>query len=195
MRTAMGAAQWLSLRQHTSTKAALQALHSENCVILASSVDVSGGRESQNIQDIDWKEYVCEKSGEIGQDDGRSAVSDSQASHRRRPLCIVMGNEENGITDEMREACHGTFFLPMVGFAESFNLSVATAITLTHLSSASHSQNGETFSGPMLPGDMPDNEFNCLMLKGLLNSVSQKRVAYALLRQNGINLPTDIHRA
>jgi hypothetical protein len=51
-----------------------------------------------------------------------------------------MGNEEDGISHAMRAAADERFVLPMVGLAESFNLSVATAIiTLAHLSAASSS--------------------------------------------------------
>ena len=101
---------------------------------------------------------------------------------------IVMGNEETGISDEMRAAADGTFFLPMAGFAESFNLSVATAICAAHLSAASSGHD----QGPIRPGDLPTHEYNCLVLKGFLNSVAQKRMAYALLKQNGIVLPSEM---
>eukprot|EP00638_Chattonella_subsalsa_P002276 CAMPEP_0117755240 /NCGR_PEP_ID=MMETSP0947-20121206/13330_1 /TAXON_ID=44440 /ORGANISM="Chattonella subsalsa, Strain CCMP2191" /LENGTH=262 /DNA_ID=CAMNT_0005574529 /DNA_START=177 /DNA_END=963 /DNA_ORIENTATION=- len=47
---------------------------------------------------------------------------------------IVIGNEERGITEEMRQLCDETFQIPMKGFAESLNMSVACAITLAHLS-------------------------------------------------------------
>jgi len=106
-----------------------------------------------------------------------------------------MGNEERGISDEMRDAADGAFFLPMVGFAESFNLSVATAITAAHLSAAStsssssHSSSKTNQGGPIRPGDLSEHEYNCLRLKGLLNSVAQKRIAFALLKQEGIELP------
>lgn len=43
-----------------------------------------------------------------------------------------MGNEDRGISDEIRELADETFYLPMCGFAESFNLSVATAIVLAY---------------------------------------------------------------
>ena len=104
------------------------------------------------------------------------------------PVCIVMGNEELGISDEMRELADETFTLPMVGFAESFNLSVATSITLAHMSAKS--KNGK---GPLKPGDLDEHEFNCLYLKGLLNSLPQKKLGPAILRQNGIHLPHEFN--
>ena len=76
------------------------------------------------------------------------------------PICVVMGNEERGISEEMRSLADETFTLPMCGFAESFNLSVATSITLAHMSA--QSINGE---GPLHPGDLTEHELNCLYLK------------------------------
>lgn len=90
-----------------------------------------------------------------------------------------MGNEDRGISEEMRELADETFTLPMCGFAESFNLSVATSITLAHMSAKS--QNGK---GPLRPGDMDKHEFDCLYLKGLLHSLPQRRTGQALLKQN-----------
>ena len=162
MRTAMGSAQWLSLRNHASTTQAVGWLRDRGFQIWAS--DLSD--RSKDIRKLDW-----------------SAIT------AKGPICVVMGNEERGISDEMREIADGTFFLPMAGFAESFNLSVATAITAAHLSAASSDEENE---GPIQPGDLPRQEYNCLVLKGMLNSVAQKRVATALLRQEGITLPDNL---
>uniref|UniRef100_A0A7S4SU54 tRNA/rRNA methyltransferase SpoU type domain-containing protein n=2 Tax=Ditylum brightwellii TaxID=49249 RepID=A0A7S4SU54_9STRA len=96
----------------------------------------------------------------------------------------------------MRNLADETFTLPMVGFAESFNLSVATAVTLAHMSASSRQkevEGGETIvTGPLRPGDLDEHEFNCLRLKGLLNSLPQRRTGPALLKQKGIVLPDDI---
>lgn len=160
MRTAVGSAQWLTLRNHLNSTDAIRALkEQDNCRILATDVNPS----SKDIRQINW-------------------------TSTDQPICIVMGNEERGISEEIRNLADETFYLPMVGFAESYNLSVATAITLAYLSAAS--QGGK---GPLRPGDMSDHQFKCLFLKGLFNSVSQKRMAYALLRKENVELPKEIH--
>jgi tRNA (guanosine-2'-O-)-methyltransferase len=160
MRTAMGSAQWLSVANHGSTVSAIKKLREEqNCRIYASDLNPN----SKDIRTIDW----------------------NAAEHAHQPICIVMGNENDGISEEMRELVDETFTLPMCGFAESFNLSVATAITLAHLSAASKGD-----KGPLRPGDLHEHEYNCLFLKGLLNSLPQKRMAVALMRKEGIELPT-----
>ena len=157
MRTAMGSAQWLTLTNHATTAEAVKQIRDVQGYKIYAS-DLNPN--SKDVRDVDW-------------DSG--------------PICIVMGNEDRGISDEMRELADETFTLPMSGFAESFNLSVATSITLAHMSA-----NCSEGKGPLRPGDMDEHEYNCLYLKGLLNSLPQKRTGKALLKQNNIILPDEM---
>jgi tRNA (guanosine-2'-O-)-methyltransferase len=50
------------------------------------------------------------------------------------PVALVFGNEKAGVSPEARELCDGTYTVPMVGFAQSLNISVAAAISLYSLS-------------------------------------------------------------
>lgn len=50
-----------------------------------------------------------------------------------RPTAIVFGNEKDGISPEMIEAADQTVIIPMHGFVQSFNISVAAAIALYHI--------------------------------------------------------------
>jgi len=50
-------------------------------------------------------------------------------------LSLIFGNEHAGISPEMKEAADGSFSIPMTGFAESFNVSVAAAITISNVCS------------------------------------------------------------
>ena len=163
MRTAMGSAQWLTLTNHHTTKEAVEQIRSQGFKIYASDLNPN----SKDVRDIDWDA-----------DD--------------RPICIVMGNEDRGISQEMRELADETFTLPMSGFAESFNLSVATSITLAHMSAKSYDCQKDTEGnrkGPLRPGDLSEHEYNCLYLKGLLHSLPQKRMSKALLKKAGVELP------
>lgn len=47
-----------------------------------------------------------------------------------RPLCLVFGSEQAGLSDRARAGCDLHFRIPMVGMAESLNLSVAAGIAL-----------------------------------------------------------------
>ncbi|MBL7772873.1 MAG: 23S rRNA (guanosine(2251)-2'-O)-methyltransferase RlmB [Chitinophagaceae bacterium] len=46
----------------------------------------------------------------------------------KQPCCVVMGAEEKGISPATREACDGTFRIPMVHQFDSLNVSVAAGI-------------------------------------------------------------------
>eukprot|EP00594_Rhizosolenia_setigera_P017048 CAMPEP_0178958110 /NCGR_PEP_ID=MMETSP0789-20121207/11388_1 /TAXON_ID=3005 /ORGANISM="Rhizosolenia setigera, Strain CCMP 1694" /LENGTH=354 /DNA_ID=CAMNT_0020640635 /DNA_START=302 /DNA_END=1366 /DNA_ORIENTATION=- len=161
-RTAMGSANWVTIHSHSSTVDAIQSLKEQGYKIYAS--DLVGAKD---IRDIQWP---CQQQEGEGEKEANSKV------------CIVMGNEDRGISQQMRELADETFFLKMVGFAESFNLSVATAITLAHLSAQ-----GE--DGPLKRGTLDAHHLNCLRLKWVMNSLAQRKVAKALLKKNGLTLP------
>jgi TrmH family RNA methyltransferase len=48
----------------------------------------------------------------------------------KKPLVLVMGNEQAGITEALQSAVHQTVKLPMNGRADSLNLAIATGIML-----------------------------------------------------------------
>jgi tRNA G18 (ribose-2'-O)-methylase SpoU len=156
MRTAMGSAKWLTVRNHLTTSHALEAVRDEYHIVCT---DVNP--DSKDIREVDW-----------------------DASGKK--LLVVMGNEQYGISDEVKALADETFYLPMTGFAESFNLSVATAITCAHLSAVS--RDGK---GPLRPGDLETHEYNTLLFRGALNSLN-RRTAQALFRKHGIEFPKDL---
>lgn len=63
-------------------------------------------------------------------------------------LGVVMGRELDGLSDAMRASADALVYLPMHGFSESFNLSVATALVLQRLFDLC----------PEARGDMPEAE-------------------------------------
>ncbi len=50
-----------------------------------------------------------------------------------RPVAVVFGNEKAGVSPETRALCDGAYIIPMTGFVQSFNISVAAAISLYDL--------------------------------------------------------------
>lgn len=50
------------------------------------------------------------------------------------PLALVLGNEKDGVSKEMLEAADERVILPMPGFVQSFNISIAGALCLYHIS-------------------------------------------------------------
>ncbi len=49
------------------------------------------------------------------------------------PTAMVFGNERDGVCDEVLEAADVRCIIPMPGFSQSFNISVAAALTLYHI--------------------------------------------------------------
>lgn len=186
MRTAMGSAVWMSIRQFGSLDEAVRQLRQEGCLIYASDLNPSALDVRDLVWDVDFDDDddIVDKGLQGG--DGLTDVEDGKKLTRQRPICIVMGNEDRGISDEMRELADETFYLPMCGFAESFNLSVATAITLAYMSAVSTrvgNEDGYDVKGPLRPGDLDSHELQCLRLKGVLNSLAQRRMGKALLKK------------
>ncbi|MEM8608903.1 MAG: RNA methyltransferase [Myxococcota bacterium] len=52
---------------------------------------------------------------------------------REHKLALVFGNEHQGVSQEMAKLAHGSFSIPMRGFVESLNVSVAAAISMQNL--------------------------------------------------------------
>ncbi|MGA7304965.1 MAG: RNA methyltransferase [Rhodothermales bacterium] len=50
-----------------------------------------------------------------------------------RPTAIVFGNELEGVSRELLSIADDRLFIPMLGFAQSFNISVAAAVALYHV--------------------------------------------------------------
>jgi tRNA (guanosine-2'-O-)-methyltransferase len=50
-----------------------------------------------------------------------------------RPTALVFGNERDGVSREIRDAADASVIVPMPGFTQSFNISVAAALCLYHI--------------------------------------------------------------
>lgn len=114
MVTALGTQKWLTLRQHSKCEDCLDQLRKEGYTIIASDLQ----EKSISINQLDWKT-----------DDNLPTVeTPTSQTNNHQKFAIVMGNEESGISDTMREQADQLFFIPMKGFAESLNLSAASAV-------------------------------------------------------------------
>ncbi|MEW6710091.1 MAG: RNA methyltransferase [Candidatus Riflebacteria bacterium] len=60
---------------------------------------------------------------------GREAV-DFRSIDWTQPWIVVMGNEQRGCSDEILELADANIFLPMAGFVQSLNISVASAVIM-----------------------------------------------------------------
>ena len=59
-----------------------------------------------------------------------SAVDYRSVDFRGRPVLLLMGNEQQGLTDELAQTCDRLLRIPQAGRADSLNLAVATGVML-----------------------------------------------------------------
>lgn len=83
------------------------------------------------------------------------------------PAAIIFGNERDGVSDEALALADGRIVVPMVGFTQSFNISVAAALTLYHIA-RDRAQRG-------LTGDLTDDQRRILTAEYYLRTVHKSR--------------------
>ena len=98
---------WLSMRTFDTIKDCIAALREQKCEIWATDL----APEAVGL-------------------DATSKPSHFPSSGR---LALVIGRESDGVSQEMLQASDRRVYLPMFGFTESFNLSVATALILQRI--------------------------------------------------------------
>jgi tRNA (guanosine-2'-O-)-methyltransferase len=88
-------------------------------------------------------------------------------------VALVFGNESRGVSDEAVALADANFTIPMLGFVQSFNVSVAAAITLARAVDRRVAERGR-------PGDLPEAEAQALRERFYLLAVKQRsRIAKA----------------
>lgn len=91
---------WITFRHFQTTTECLQELRNEGYQIWATMLDDS----AESLLEADFTE--TEK------------------------IALIMGNEHNGISEAVQNATDKKLYIPMTGFAQSLNVSVATALCL-----------------------------------------------------------------
>lgn len=87
------------------------------------------------------------------------------------PVALVFGNERTGVTAETLTAADGLFWIPMRGFTQSFNISVAVAASVTRAISW-RMEHGRA------AGDLSPVETEALTQRFFRLSVKQRRRIY-----------------
>lgn len=87
----------------------------------------------------------------------------------QEPLCLLLGNEHRGLSDFARTHCDYLFTIPMRGMTESFNLSVAAAISLFDCTQRRRDWLQRS-------GDLAENEQQSLTAFYYLNSVTERLI-------------------
>jgi RNA methyltransferase, TrmH family len=60
----------------------------------------------------------------------KGAVDYRSVDFKGRPVLLLMGNEQQGLTDELAQSCDRLLRIPQAGRADSLNLAVATGVML-----------------------------------------------------------------
>lgn len=89
----------------------------------------------------------------------------------KAPLCILIGNEQRGLSDASQKACTLHYTIPMYGMCESFNLSVSAAISLYDVTLRRRALLGQT-------GDLTEQAAATLRARFYLNSVNARLPQY-----------------
>jgi tRNA (guanosine-2'-O-)-methyltransferase len=100
----------------------------------------------------------------------------------RKKIALVFGNEREGISDIARECADRRFVVPMQGFVESLNISVAAAVSCYHLSQKRTAQRCKTGLG--------DDDRRAILAAWLVQSI---RASDEILRLEGLNIPVIGH--
>ena len=126
-----GAARWLSLHKYRSTAEALAALRARGVAVYVSDCPTVGdeGGDDTQFEGLGWQ---VAKRGEQRPEAVPIGTLDFARKGRGvgGGVALAFGNERRGCSRALVEGGDGTFYLPMTGFTQSFNIGVAVAMSL-----------------------------------------------------------------
>lgn len=156
---AMGSEKWVNIVEHPDEEAALAHLVQQGYKIVVLRSPLSKTTASTRFY---RKARNPEPSNSII--DTLPEPRHIKTLPRTEKLVLVLGNECLGASPGIFNSAHYCVYIPMVGFAESFNVSVAASIALYSLTLR------DTSDTPLLPLD--ENEAMRLKLRWLLSSIT-----------------------
>jgi tRNA (guanosine-2'-O-)-methyltransferase len=168
-RVAAGSAQWLDVSlKRGPLEETVGELKESGWEVLATAVD----EQATDVREVDWP-------GRRGAPPGRGGKG-----------CVGMGNEESGVSAELLSLCDGSFFLPMRGFAESYNLSVAASLTCAYMSSAGvlAPSAGKEEGGDWERAGRDEQRERETELRWLMTSLPKANMAEQILKRAGIEI-------
>jgi tRNA (guanosine-2'-O-)-methyltransferase len=97
----------------------------------------------------------------------------------KQKFALSFGNEHEGLTTEFLEQCDVVFKVPMLGFTQSFNISVSAALCIYHAVSQRLRDLGRN-------GDLTEEEKEALREAWMINTVPMAR---EILERAGLGAP------
>lgn len=148
---ASGADKWLTVQHHHSARACLEQLAQQGYALLASDLGEGSAAIDDVLSDVQRRE---------------------EAAAAPARVALILGNERRGISRSVQRAATHRYHIPMVGFAQSLNISVACAVSLAVTTRA-------LADGAGLPTERQD----ALLARWLLRDVQGARL---ILEREGI---------
>jgi tRNA(Leu) C34 or U34 (ribose-2'-O)-methylase TrmL len=171
------AMEWLSVREFATTQECLEELRNTHHVVWATDLSQQAVCLTHDALQEYYDTHQQQRQQQQGTNNHHTLSSSSLVP---KQLAIVFGTEAVGCSAEMLEAADLRVYLPLRGFADSLNLSVATALVLHQLFCLD----------PTLIGSMPESERRSLrqawfakLCRQRLLTPSQKRQRYKLLHK------------
>jgi len=152
---AQRALEWIDVREFDTTAECVAALREGGYEIW--STDLGQAAECLTVDGLGLRPLDDDDGDGVPLRDGLDEAAAGTRNHPRKPnrttllppkLAIVFGTEAVGCTTEILSASDRRVYLPLRGFADSLNLSVATALVVHQL----------FVLDPTLVGSMPDAE-------------------------------------
>jgi len=165
----MGASRWLNVSRYTSSRDCLAALRELDLQVLTSDCPPLSDEEGSG-----GEEETAQQTHKSHQFEARP-IDAVDFGARPAGAALVFGNERRGVSKAFLERADGSFFLPMCGFTQSFNISVAAAMALW----------AAIASGHFPEGSLPSEAKARLMARWLLRDV---KAAKPILRAAGIEV-------
>jgi tRNA (guanosine-2'-O-)-methyltransferase len=72
-------------------------------------------------------------------------------------VALVFGNEQEGVSNEIRSMCDGNFIIPQMGIIRSLNISVACAVSIYE------ALRQRSIAGHYQQKSLPDTQYNALL--------------------------------
>jgi tRNA G18 (ribose-2'-O)-methylase SpoU len=133
--TAKSAAAWVNVNRWSSVEQCLDNLHNTHRVRHIYASDLS--HTSIPLGELPLNDVFDSQQQQQQQQQQQHQHQPARRYFDRpvTPVAFVFGNETNGISDTMCSNATKTFHLPMYGFVQSLNISVAAGMTLYYLES------------------------------------------------------------
>ena len=171
-----GAARWVSIHKYRSSDAALAALQARGLRVFVSdcptATDDEGEQQPPQLAGMGWQTAKL-GNGPIAQPidelDFGACTADGG-----RGAALVFGNERRGCSRVFTEGADASFYLPMSGFTQSFNIGVALAMSL----------GAAVDSGAFPSGTLTEDERAELLGRWLMRDM---KAARSLLLQAGLD--------